>query len=52
MRGHAREQAGMGLGPIPASGGGPSEPAGAVLPGVVSLDVAANPVIIRHPAKV
>ncbi len=42
----------MGTGPIPVSGGGPSKPAGAVLPGVASLDVAAKPTIIRYPAKV
>jgi hypothetical protein len=29
------EQAGMGMGPIPASGGGPAKPAVAVLHGVV-----------------
>ena len=29
------EQVGMGTGPIPTSGGGPLEPAGAVLHGVV-----------------
>jgi hypothetical protein len=45
------EQVGMGTGPIPTSGGGPSKPAVAVLHGVVPLDVATTLIMIRVPGK-